>query len=217
MVAFVTGCVFFVLASTAYLPRYLVSRLEAQYPPFAFSADDDSSEVVTIHVLGGGYTYDPRLPELAQLSPPSAGRLAEGLRISRYFRNSRLVFSGWRVSGPESMAMVMKVAAESLGAEPSHISLLEDARTTQQEARDLALMYGSNLDLILVTDAVHMPRAMRLFEAEGFRPHAAPANFLVRENDDDQQFKWVPSGRNIQLMDRALREFSGNVKAMVFG
>lgn len=205
----------FILTSTAYLPYYLVGRMESKYRPFSVLNFPSQNEAVFVHVLGGGYTSDGRLPAQAQLSTYSLGRLAEGLRICNSLENTTLIFSGHVVSGDRSMASVMKDAAISLDADPSKIELLEQAGTTKEEALQFAERYGRDIILIVVTDAVHMPRAMRFFEEEGVKAYPAPTNFLVKSDDGRYSLRWIPSAENLLLMDRVLREALGSLKGSI--
>ena len=212
-IIFVTAFLLFVLTFTEYLPYYLVHRMESEYSPFDATAFSDTSEQIFIHVLGGGYTFDARLPASAQLSPISLGRLTEGLRISNQIRGSKLVCSGWRVSGSASMAVVMKRAAISLGVDSARIEVLEEPGTTEEEAITFVRTFGKDVTLILVTDAIHMKRALAFFRQQGVDPQPAPTNYLAREHDNPHRFRWMPSVENPMMMDRVLREWLGAVKA----
>lgn len=205
----------FILTSTAYLPYYLVGRLESKYLPFSVRNFPVQNEVVFVHVLGGGYTSDSRLPAQAQLSSYSLGRLAEGLRICNSLENHKLIFSGHVASGDQSMASVMKDAAIFLGADPSKIELLEQASTTKEEVMHFVEKYGRDVSLIVVTDGVHMPRAMSFFEEEGVTGYPAPTNFLVKQDRDSYSLGWIPSAENLLLMDRVLRETLGFLKGNI--
>ena len=214
-IIFGVAFLFFVLTFTEYLPYYLVHQMESEYPPFDAAAFSDSSQEIFIHVLGGGYTFDDRLPASAQLSPVSLGRLSEGLRISKQIAGSKLVFSGWRVSGSESMAAVMKRAAISLGSDPSRIEVLEEPRTTSEEATSFVQTFGKGVTVILVTDAIHMRRAIDSFNQQGVDAHAAPTNYLAREHNNLYKVRWMPSVENPMMMDRVLRELLGTFKASI--
>lgn len=209
------GVLFFFLVSTEYLPYYLVSRIESEYVPFERSLVGNKTEEVYIHVLGGGYIYDERLPSSWMLSPISLGRLTEGVRIANQVPSSKLVFSGWKVSGPESMASVMKHAAMSLGIDSSRIDLLEEPQTTEEEASSFKGRFGHHATLILVSDAIHMRRAVSFFREQGLEPIPAPTNYLVREDDSPYRVRWLPSSENLLLMDRFLREWLGTFKAKI--
>jgi uncharacterized SAM-binding protein YcdF (DUF218 family) len=170
-----------------------------------------------IHVLGGGYTLDKQLSSLAQISEASLARLAEGLRIYHLYDSSLLVVSGSVASGDESMADVMRRAAISLGVEARRIRVLEGPNTTFEEAQAFANTFGPNSSVIVVTDAVHMPRALAFFKANGVDPYPAPTNYLVKRNDNDYTLNWIPSAENFLLMDRANREYLGLWKGWLFG
>ena len=206
----------FILFSTNYLPGYLTTRMESQYQAFDSGSYPPTGDRIFIHVLGGGYNLDPTLPAQAQLSLVTLGRLAEGIRIHNLFKGSALVVSGNIASGDESLASVIRKAAISLGVDSLGIEMLEEPATTREEARIFAKRFGSRANVIVVTDAVHMPRAMKFFEEEGIRAYAAPTYFLIKKDDNPFDLKWMPSADNFLLMDRLWREYFGTVKAFLF-
>lgn len=202
----------FVIFSTGYVPGYLVKKLESRYTPFNDPHKFSGGEKVYIQVLGGGYTTDERLPPQAQLSYATLGRLSEAIRIFNKLANSVLVVSGNVASGDQSMAVVVKKAAISLGVDGSRIEMLEDPSTTMEEARAFASRYGTSSKVIIVTDALHMPRAMKFFEESGVIAHPAPTNYHIKVDDNPFALRWMPSAENFLLMDRAMREFMGWIK-----
>ena len=204
----------FILFSTNYLPGFLIGRMESQYQTFDSRLYPHTGGRIFIHVLGGGYNLDPGLPAQGQLSLVSLGRLAEGIRILNLFKGSTLVVSGNIASGSKSLASVTRKSAISLGVDSLGIEMLEEPATTREEARTFAKRFGSNANVIVVTDAVHMPRAMKFFKAEGIRAYAAPTNFLIKKDDNPFDLKWMPSADNFLLMDRLWREYFGTVKAL---
>lgn len=206
---------FFILFSTHYLPGYLVSRMESQYPPFDAGQFSIRHDRVYIHVLGGGYTLDERLPASSQLSGAGLGRLSEAIRIYHLLDSSVLVVSGNVASGNESLASVARKAAVSLGIEKNRIEMLDQPSTTLGEARAFANRFGSASAVIVVTDAVHMPRAIKFFKDQGLNPYPAPANYYIKHDDNPFALRWVPSAENFLLMDRVMREFFGEVKGWV--
>ncbi len=203
----------FLLFSTAYLPQYLVSRMESAFDPFDTSRYPHYHGMVYIHVLGAGYQEDRRLPADGKLSFMSLGRLAEGIRIGNLIDSSVLVVSGNIASGDVSMASVYKNAAAELGFDPGRIEVLETPGSTKDEAIAFVNTFGAESNLILVTDAVHMRRAMRFFRQQGIEPYPAPSNFVVKRDENPFALKWMPAAENLLLMDRVLREFFGSIKA----
>jgi len=206
----------FLLTSTEYLPRYLAKQLETKFQPLKLPLDTRDSSKVLVHVLGSGYTLDKRLPANAQIGLTALGRLAEGIRVHRAIENSIIICSGNSSLGLETQAQVTKRAAIILGVNSSEIETLNNPSTTQEEAKELRKAFDKNTTLIIVTDAMHMLRAIKLFKMEGFNPIAAPTNFKVNEGPLQERMKWWPSFSNIGLMNYVIHEYLGAIKASIF-
>lgn len=211
---FATLC--FTLSSTAYLPTYLVKRLESQYVPFDTSKFIHKGRTVFIHVLGGGYHSNEKLPAQAQLSLNALGRLAEGIRISRSLSENTLVFSGNKTSGTKSLAFISKQAAFLMGVDSSKIEILENPATTMEEAIAFKKRFGTDVSLIIVTDALHMPRAMKFFASQNLKPYPAPTNYLIASDSILLHLAWLPSLGNMLNMDRVIHELFGQLKEKIF-
>lgn len=208
--------VFFLLTATDYLPQYLAKRLENKYQPLTLPIKNTDSGKVLVLVLGSGYSLDARLPANAQIGLPALGRLAEGIRIHRAIKNSIIVCSGYSSQGLETQAQVTKRAAIVLGVNSNEIETLNEPSTTREEARELGKAFDRKTKLIVVTDAIHMSRAISLFKMEGFNPIAAPTNFKVHEGPVKEKMKWWPSFSNVGLMNYVIHEFLGSIKASIF-
>jgi uncharacterized SAM-binding protein YcdF (DUF218 family) len=206
---------FLTITSTGYLPGYLTKNVESSYSVFGFALLPNRGDTVFIHVLGGGYTLDKRLPANSQLSWTSLGRLTEAMRIARHYENSILVVSGNIASGDNTLAQVGKQAAINLGFDSTRIATLNEPATTQAEAEAFVKQFGKQAKLILVTDAIHLPRAMKIFKSLGVDPIPAPANFLIKIDNNPINMMWMPSIDNMQLMDRIFREWLGSLKGYV--
>ncbi len=217
-ILFALAGVFFLLSSTAYLPDYFANKLERKYLPYPLTGNNDSSKVL-IHVLGSGYNLDSRLPANAQLGWCALGRLAEGIRIHRLLKNSTIVCSANAPDSPpglETQAQVTRRAAIALGVDSNQLATLNEPGTTQEEASELAKHYDTNRPLIVVTDAIHMPRAMKLFSKAGFHPVAAPTNYKILEGPVQDNLKWWPSFEKIGLMNYVIHEYLGDLKYRFF-
>lgn len=216
---FVLSFILFIICSTAYLPQYLAGKLERKYPVYSKNTFPDSGNIL-IHVLGSGYNLDKRLPANAQLGWCALGRLAEAIRIHQLLKNSTIVCSANAPETPpglETQAQVTRRAAIALGVDSNHVATLNTPATTQEEASDLAKQYDTNRALIIVTDAIHMPRAMKLFSKAGFHPVAAPTNYKILEGPIQDKFKWWPSFENMGLMNYVIHEWLGQLKASIAG
>ena len=124
-----------------------------------------------ILVLGAGHTNDPDLRNIDKLYPGALARLAEGIRIHRLLPDSKLVCSGYKGRSDISQAEVTALAALELGIVAEDTLLLPEAKNTKAEAQAYADRFGVDGTLILVTDAIHMPRAMMWFKKFGLHPH----------------------------------------------
>jgi uncharacterized SAM-binding protein YcdF (DUF218 family) len=206
----------FLVCSTPWVPNYLAASIEKKYSPFKLPVRNPDTTRVLIHVLGSGYTLDKRLPATAQIGLVALGRLAEGIRIHRAINNSILICSGYSPWGLETQAQVTKKAAVVLGVDPLKVETLDEPSTTQEEAKAFSERYGKSSTVILVTDALHMPRAMRLFGLQGFHPVAAPTNFKVNEYQDRDKMYWWPSLDRIGLMNYVIHEWLGSLKTNLF-
>lgn len=225
----IAAVVWLALITTAPLPCWLVCRLEEQYPPRlvyaggqavdakAFSPIDST---LYIAVLGGGHTLDPRLPPAGQLSPNALARLIEGVRLHRLFPGSRLVFSGWSSTGAMSTAEVGARAAASLGVDPTAIEFLPEPWNTRTEGLAFAERFGTDARLLLVTSAVHMPRAVMHFRNAGLDPVPAPTDFRCKDDEQPNSKPWnwlKPSAGNVERMEVAVHEYAGMVWAWLGG
>jgi uncharacterized SAM-binding protein YcdF (DUF218 family) len=212
IIILITDIILFLIASTGYLPQHLAKQLESQYLPFDPHTLQDK-ERVYIHLLGSGYSLDGKLPATARLGLAAQGRLSEAIRIFRELENSTLITSGGSFHGLETQAAVAKSAAVLLGVDSNRVITLNTATTTAEEVAGVKKMIGKDAVVIVVTDAIHMPRAMSFFHKQGFMPIAAPTNFRVYENKHDISLKWWPAITNMALTDAVLHEYLGSLKA----
>ena len=160
--------IFFLLCSTGFLPRYLATELEKKYFPFDTSMLPNKEEKIYIHVLGSGTNQDKRLPANAQLCVAATGRLMEAIRIHQLLKNSIIVCSGNSLTGQETQASTTRRAAIVLGIDSNSVERLDTPSTTQEEAAALRTQYGNKIKVIVVSDATHLPRAIKIFKKEGF-------------------------------------------------
>jgi len=200
-------CMFAV--STPFLPNLLVSILENRYDTLQSPDLKGSSGPVNILVLGGGHTNDSRLPANDQLSTVALARLAEGIRLQRRISNSTLITSGYAGKEVIAQAEVFAKTALLLGVDPARIRMQTLPKNTRMEAAEYKRLFGDKAQLVLVTSAVHMPRAMYLFRQAGLKPIAAPTNHLVKYSNERDLWFWVPNSGNIQMVESAIHEYAG--------
>jgi uncharacterized SAM-binding protein YcdF (DUF218 family) len=205
--------VWLAMISLPFLPPLLVKSLENRYSTLLEISQFHSNDTVNILVLGTGSIVNKDLPPSDQLSLIALGRLSEGIRLHRLLRASRLILYGLKnVIGQESFIQT----ALALGVEKEDIDLLGIPENTRMESLEYTSKFRTNNTLILVTDAIHMPRAMFLFEKAGQIPIPAPTNHLVKSDWKNGISDWLPSSSNIAMMEYAMHEIGGLVYARMF-
>jgi len=211
----VAALVVFLVSSTGFLPRTCVMLAEQKHKILVIDSSLSTNRSVFVHVLGAGYSSNPDLPATAKLALPTLGRLVEGVRICRQIPESKLVCSGNAADGIETQASVVRRAAIALDFDSTRLRTLDNPSTTQQEAAAHAAVFGTNHTVIVVTDAMHMSRALYLFEKYGLNSIAAPTNFVTKKPTIYRLSDWIPSTKNIQLTDRLIHELLGRLQAEI--
>lgn len=182
----------------------LLKSTERIYP--SFIAPDVPVEYVL--VLGNGHVVDDNISPISELSRAAVMRLTEGIRIYRMYPGAKLILSGYSVGTTVSHARMMARVALSLGVNKSDILLLENARDTHEEAiQTLNAVTKSNL--VLVTSASHMPRAMEEFHQLGLKPTPAPTNYLAHSEIKQPWEKYAPKAKYLEQSERYWYEQMG--------
>ena len=205
------GLIWLALISTRPMTGFLVNHLEKQYPALLSVDTSKLPKPVRIMVLGSGFSDDSRLSPNSRLSVMAMGRVAEGIRMHRLVPESTIVFSGYKGKLSVSQAEVSADAAVSLGVGRSSTATLTTTRTTLDEAETFFSTYGPGGTLILVTDAIHMPRAMKLFKASGLDPIASPTNYIIKRNSVSKPELPLPRAEHIRNMENAVHEYAGHL------
>lgn len=192
--------------STAAGSRLLVAPLEQRALPIA---DPKGSRAQAIVVLGGGREADA--PEDAgrdQPSPATLARLRHGARLARLTGLPVLVSGGKPDRGGDSEAAVMaRVLREDFGVSVRWLEQTSD--NTAENALHAALQLDKEglQRILLVTDAMHMPRAMRAFAGAGFDVVPAPTSFHSRRPLDAMSF--FPKAAELGASSYAIHEWIG--------
>jgi len=163
------------------LPDALLRHLEQRYPPMARA--QIAPNTVGVVVLGGALApaYVWSVPGQSALND-AAERMTEALALLRQHPHLKLLFTGGEgelLGGDLTEAERAKVFFEAQGI-PSEKILYEDAsRTTFENAVLSKRIPGvdSTQPWLLLTSAMHMPRAMAAFQKAGWKVTAYPVDF----------------------------------------
>ncbi len=171
----------------------LLLPMEREYT--AFLPVDETIDYVM--VLGSGHVVDDQLPPTSELSRTALMRLSEGIRIARMYPGSKLILSGYAGGTDSSHARMMARVALALGVAKPDIVLLENAKDTWEEARQVATFIDQK-KLVLVTSASHMKRALSEFHSAGLDPIPAPTNYLAQSEIKQPWEKYAPRARYLE-------------------
>ena len=210
---FSVSIIWLLTISTPFLPNLLVSQLEDHYNTFSVTNLIKNQQPINILVLGAGYSDDERFPANNNLAEAALGRLCEGIRIHRIIHGSFIVTSASGYENEITQAEITRQAAILLGVDSLSIKMQIKPKNTKQEASGYKRLFGDSAQLILVTSAIHMPRAMKLFRKAGLNPLPAPTNHLIKKGKHRDFWGWVPSTGNIEKMESAVHEYVGLVWA----
>ena len=160
-------------------------------------------------MLGGGHIDTPKLPASEQLSFDALARLSEAIRIYELNRTCKLVLSGYSSTGKVSHAEILGKAAVSLGVSPGDTLLLPGGSRTSEEIEAFTSRFGTDRPIILVTSALHMPRAMEWCNRYQFKPRPAPAGYLMKFDPITPRYDFIPTYQKVMLWQRVLHETWG--------
>jgi uncharacterized SAM-binding protein YcdF (DUF218 family) len=187
---------------------WLRGTLEQQYPVRPISGIPSAEAMV---VLGGG------------VFAPSDGNpdidLGEGADsvwyAAKLFRAGKapwVVLTGGRTSShyQYSEARAMAAFIEDLGVPSDHLLLEEESQTTRENAAFTARLLNARgiRHILLLTPALHMPRSVDLFRAQGLEVEPVSAG-LEYQPPLPGILGWLPDGHALGASGRAFKEVIG--------
>lgn len=190
---------------------WLSQPLEARVQPLKDLTQLQAAGYGAIVVLGGGRT--PQAPEFAGLdvsSPHMLARLRYGARAQRASGLPILVTGGVPLSGQRPEAELMaETLREDFGVP---VRWLESASKTTAENAEFtaAILLSLGIrQIVLVSHASHLPRAVKDFERTGFTVLAAPTEFTPATSNYSFVERWTPQSESLSNSRRALHEWLG--------
>ena len=197
--------------STPYVADALTRGLEDDYPPVRAELSDEADVIV---VLGGAMK-----PALAPRFEPdlddAADRMLHALRLYRQKKAPKILASGgttaWSgAKKPESARMADLF--HEWGVPPGDVWMEKRSEDSHDNATDTASFLKDQgvKRILLVTSAMHMPRAVATFEKTGLEVIPSPTDFLA-DAHPITTLDWMPSARALEKSHRALKERLGLV------
>lgn len=172
--------------STPWVSMGLRGVIESAYPPVPVAELHSAQAMV---VLGGGIEVPQTgRPDLNQ----AADRMWHAAKLYKAGKTPVLILSGGLAfaQGTTTEAASMQLFLRDLGVPDAAMLLEERSVNTRENAQYTARMLSERgiPTVVLVTSALHMPRAVRLFEAQGVKVIPAAT---------DHEFRTYPFWRSV--------------------
>lgn len=187
---------------------WLGGSLEARYPHMPAAQLPTADAIVVL----GGNTANGRANWFLPYDKDTAiVRVDTALALYEAGRAPKVVLSGGALEGDVSeargMAHVLKLQGipdEALVLENSSRTTYENATLTEEELKE----HGFKR-ILLVTSALHMPRAMAAFSKQGVSaiPAAAPPQIFLPA--DGSITPWLPHMRTLDASRSIIKEYAG--------
>jgi uncharacterized SAM-binding protein YcdF (DUF218 family) len=134
-------------------------------------------------------------------------------KLGRDYPQARLTFCGL---GADSKTLIERLA--DFGVDPSRISIESQSRTTFEDALYSAALLKPKPGQrwLLVTAAMHMPRAVGCFRVAGFQVEAYPVEFTTRGRSSPF-FPFATGSSALIQLDRAAKEWIGLIAYRLMG
>ena len=210
MVWITLGTLYLWLAATPIVALTLINSLEEQYP--VASIDTLPKADVAI-VLGGVSVQSQGLNPYADLKS-GADRILHAARLLKAGKVDRILVSGGRpVSQLDSRSEADVIAGflREFGIDDADIVLEREARNTHENAvNSLALMQENGFSsALLVTSALHMPRAAAVFRKAGVTFSPVSIDTLSSSIEARSVFAFFPNSRALDFSTQAIKEWIG--------
>jgi uncharacterized SAM-binding protein YcdF (DUF218 family) len=153
----------------------------------------------------------------------AAERLTRAFELLREGRARTVLLSGGTLDlAPGEVPEADQLAAllRGWGVPADRIVVEDRSRNTHENAVQSARVVAERgwRNLLLVTSAVHMPRALGCFHRVGLEPDALPVDYRGGVAGAAWSFEtWSPRAANLELSSEALRELAGRLVYRVEG
>ncbi|MFT4634921.1 MAG: uncharacterized SAM-binding protein YcdF (DUF218 family) [Arenicella sp.] len=198
------------LSSNSIVASWLVFSLEAKHPQLSIESIAKHDLII---VLGGGLRIPTAPAKHVQLTHGS-DRYWYAARLFREGKGDRILLSGgnlYQQPGVQSEAYYAAELLHQWGVPRGSIEVELGSRTTAENYKNTAeLISDSKIkSALLVTSAIHMPRAYRLFEGLPIKITPASADVIIRQTNSAAVLKLIPSAFALKLATLALHEYYG--------
>ncbi|NER26282.1 MAG: YdcF family protein [Symploca sp. SIO1C4] len=204
------------LGSNGWVANNLVRSLEQQH---ILQTELPTAEAI---VILGGATKSAVPPRPAVDLKEQGDRVLYGAQLYREGKAPLVIPAGGRIdwygggsSESEDMTQLLEffgVPAAAILQEPKSLNTYQNAVNVRQILQE----QGINR-VLLVTSAMHMPRAIRIFQRQGIEAIPAPTDFLVTSQEMEElnsspqatALSLLPDAEQLEQTTKSLKEYLG--------
>ena len=208
----ITGFVILLGCSLPVTERVMRNSLESQYPPVEI---DDSPTANLIVILGGAVAM-PSPPRLEVELHGASDRVLHGFRLFQAGKAPQIFLSAGNVFAEEGEIAESQYIASLLqewGIPANAIVSEGDSRTTRENAVNtleyLVKLGDVDAPVLLVTSALHMPRATAVFLKAGVNVIPSTTDVSAGPAVLSGIFDWLPSLGALQGFTSSWHEYLG--------
>jgi uncharacterized SAM-binding protein YcdF (DUF218 family) len=200
------------VASTPTFAVWLTARLEAEYPPVAV----DQLPVSDVAVVLGGAIGQDLPPRLTSDLGPASDRVLHAARIFRAGKAANILVAAgnlpWLPAERSEAALIRDLLIE-FGVPEAAIVLETQSRNTRENAVNAAAIVGQRnwRTGLIVTSAVHMPRAVAVFRRAGLDFFPTATDVQAIHPFYNSPLDLLPDAEALAMSTVAIKEWLGLV------
>jgi len=198
------------ICSTPFVASRAIASLERQYPPRTMA----QTPVADVAIVLGGALGQPLPPRVEVNLSGAAGRVLHASRLYRAGKVKRVLVSAgnilWALAIKPEAELIKELLVE-WGVASEAIEIETASRNTYENAREIERMWKGRgfKSALLVTSAIHMPRAIAVFQRGDLPVVASTADVLAVDRDPLDLFVWLPDASALAVTTNALKEWMG--------
>jgi len=205
-----SGVILIILCSLPVVSNNLIYYLEKDYKLLKPSEINPADAIV---VLSGMVQPVKTDQNIHYEFSGSVDRILAGIDLYKNNKSSFLILTRgrvpWSAGIPEGE--YLKEFAIRFGIPEQNILLTSEVQNTDQEAKAVKNILPDNKkNIILVTSAFHMPRAIKVFNAAGLKPIPFAVDFKF-SSEKVTVMSFLPSAGSFKLTSFFVREMIGRV------
>lgn len=205
---------FYIVFTSDFIPNLLIKSFEDRSIPFSYNYKKGKFETNEkyICILGSSNRSDTTYCLSEILNNSSMKRLIEGLLISYNINDPQIILSGGSSEFEEyTNAEAMLKLISSLNISTKNIIIEKKSKDTFEQAMNIKDIIGGK-PVILVTSALHMPRAIKIFKNVGITVIPAPTDYLRNNINNSVFWSLRPKSINIKRLEALFYEIGAIIK-----